>query len=498
MQGVTKVFRRQSDSQGINFQNIYTELKTLSKILHGSTTDEVHEKLSAAEIELDKRVETLVDEDNSITPSLLRQFFGRVTSYDARILGQLLRFMIYTRDQSPIAGERLDKADFLMTRLGEELGEHGRAAIERAPRRLDEMLNGLWQALDVEAPDADRVDDTVKEIHTLREAFSQIEGLEQFNEFGIVRGYRSLKHGLGELMFFPEIANEIVGANLYLRAAIESFYRKEEQRIAAEYQEVFELERGAPSVDSALDSELQTFRGEVESFERNVKKDDVKLAEVIKIREKARELAPKLRQAGAAEILHSASEFEGRPDDQAMQAADEVVDWQRDLPSERPTETLRIRTANAELLAGPLRQVLKVLEASDWRADPRIVAQVPDAQSLRLETREVLAYRRLHAADRFDSELEQFLIEAAALRVLVSSQAEDIVASIDRLDDHREDGVFVRARQSCRLASAFDQRFAHFIRIALVDGRLNQAQNLQLLHMRLLRDYSGLWLLVFG
>jgi hypothetical protein len=56
--------------------------------------------------------------------------------------------------------------------------------------------------------------------------------------------------------------------------------------------------------------------------------------------------------------------------------------------------------------------------------------------------------------------------------------------------------VFARAGQTTRLADRYVRRFSHFIDQAVQEGDVAEAQVLQVLRMRLIRDYSGLWLLV--
>lgn len=492
LQGLSKVFKEAGiEADSISFQEIYAELKEISKDLSTATMDKASQELDGIDRELGGRVEKLAEENTKVSPTLVRQFFGRVKSYDERILAQLLKFLIHIRDGA-WNDDELDKIDFLLTRLGEELQELGVGPVERNPQKTLEVLAGLWQAMNEEDPGAEAVSDIVKEVHTLREAFSQIESLDQFNELGVIRGYRRLKHGLDHLLFHPAVAVEIVDANLFLRRTIAEFYRREEQRIAAEYQEVFELERGAPTVDTELDGDLQSFRGEVENFERSIEEDDVKLDTVARIRERARGLAPRLREAGAAQISDAGTS------DMQLSALDAVEEgWERGLPELRPTEPLRIRTAHAALLADPLRQILKVLENSEWGSSPRTVAISPDAQPLRIEAREVLAYRRLHVDRGFEQDLEQFIVEAAAVRVLITSHAEEIIGMVDRIEDMSA-SIFERSRATCRLAGQFEHRFEYFIQQLVADGALDEARTLQFLRMRLLRDYSGLWLLVYA
>ncbi len=494
LQGVKKLF----DSEGlgeraVSFQGLYTELKTVSKNLHSTSVDEVGTRLEDIDTELKTKVGELIEEDHRISPSVMRQFFDRVKRYDDRILTQLLKFYIYNRKRGEWAPDQIDKADFLLTHLGNALLESTGEGEAPQHQRFRESLDGLWKAVDGPRPDEARVDDTLKELRTLHEAMRQIQSIEQFNHLGLVQGHRRLKHALGDFLFFPAITAEVVDNNLLLRRRIVEFYEREEQRIAAECQEVFELERDAVEVDDDLDVDLRSFRTEVEQLERHIASRNVKLRDLSRIRERARTLIPRLRDAGtsaAVERIRDHAEAGGHPV--------ELPEASQELPNRRPTESLRIRTTNAEILADPLRRLLKLLETSDWQASPRSVTLTPEARPLRLEPREVLAYRRLHFPGRFDRELEQFLIESAALRLRINAEAEEIVGMIDLLDGSREAEVFERASATCRLASAFEQRFTHFVDQALLMGNLEEARSLQLHRMRLLRDYSGLWLLSYA
>ena len=489
LHGVNKVFA----SRGIGgpmvaFQGIYTELKTVSKNLHNTTSGSVRSQLNTISDELEQRVSELLEADDRIDPSLMRQFFDRVKHYDTRILVQLLKFYLFTRSGDGWENDRLDKADFLLTHLGHTLIGPNEAAIERGPLLLKDSLDELWRAVGSGPPSDGTVDDAVREIRTLREAIEQIQSIEQFNHLGLVQGHRRLKHSLGDYLFYPKLAGEIIANNLLLRRRIKEFYEKEEVRISADCQEVFELERGASAVNAALDTDLENFRGEVDEFEKKVATRNVKLDELTHIGARARTLIPRLRKAGNRHVDDTTGEV----------SAIGPGEWGDGLPAEKPSFTLRIRTAHADVVGESLRQLLEFLENSDWQAGPRAVTQSPDALPLRLDPREVVAYRRLYFSEQFDVELEKSLLEAVALRLRIAAEAEEIVGMIDLLGTQRDADVFNRARESLRLANAFEMKFSYFIEQALLAEDPMEARTLQLNRMRLVRQYSGLWLLVYG
>jgi hypothetical protein len=57
--------------------------------------------------------------------------------------------------------------------------------------------------------------------------------------------------------------------------------------------------------------------------------------------------------------------------------------------------------------------------------------------------------------------------------------------------------VFARARLTCRAADAFLWRFQHMLNELVMAGNMEECRQVQLLRIRLMRDYSGLWLLAF-
>jgi hypothetical protein len=394
-----------------------------------------------------------------------------------------------------------------------------------------DIWRSLWLLLAAEEPATELVEDTVMEVRTLREAMAQTKSLDQFNELGLIAGYRRLKHSLGDAFFYPPILDEVVRTNLYLRSSIGDFFEREEQRIAGEYQEVFELERealqldtGTQSLGSGLDAELQDFRGEVQRFESQLEKKELRLDEVARLRARARDLIPRLQGAGdGLGGAHDATSPDDASDETPprlepspsgaapppaphspqspppLASSPPVVAPPTPVPLTRSGATLRIRTANAELLGDTLRSVLAFLEQTNWDDPPEVVAKLPDLNALRLEPREILAFRRLHSPESVHLELEQFLFEAAALRVRVTAQAEEMVAQRGGLDtDSDAESGAANGRVLCHLAGQFERRLDLFVQEAVQSGDAREASELQHLRMRLLREYSGLWLLVYG
>ena len=117
---------------------------------------------------------------------------------------------------------------------------------------------------------------------------------------------------------------------------------------------------------------------------------------------------------------------------------------------------------------------------------------------LRLEPREVVARRRLtqEETDGGGGQLERTILEAAALRLAINEQVEEIRSLLDETAVTGDAPVFVRSRKTLRLASGYVARLEDAMQQALLHGHTAEAQALLVLRMRLLRDYTGGWLLV--
>jgi hypothetical protein len=122
---------------------------------------------------------------------------------------------------------------------------------------------------------------------------------------------------------------------------------------------------------------------------------------------------------------------------------------------------------------------------------------LPEIYPLRLEPREVTAYRRVFGRKEHDVELERFLLEAAALRVRINDEAQEITSILDETSVTGDAPIYNRARATARLADSYLWRFQHLLDERLFSGDLSEGRQIQLLRMRLMRDYSGLWLLAY-
>lgn len=481
IQSVQKIILEESgESFAPDFRDIYARLKGLSQNLKASETPHIRTELDTIGRDLSRLDEQLLEEDTRILPRFLRQFLQRVKNYDDKILMELVKFYLYTRgDGEGWNEDRLDKIDFLLTQLA-QVGEGSTQLRER--RHLREMLQGLWAILDGDTPTPEVVEEHRRAIGELRDELAGVESLDQLNTLRLVARYRELKHSLGDLFFEPGVALAILETNLKLKDTVQQLYQQEERRIVTDYHRVFELEREVPT-GGELGEELNLFRQDVERFEKQLETDELKLEDLATIRERVRSLLPRLSRASR------------REEQEVVTGEFEAADLAPDLNPPRPA-ALAPETAD-----GAVREMydrlVEALEQVSQTASARAVALSPELYALRLEPREVVAFRRLRAEEPCDRELERFLLEAAAVRARLNEQAEELQGVLDETSTTGESPAHYEARGTLRHGSAYLARFEHFRQQIVLGGKPRDAQQLEILRMRLMRDYAGLWLLAY-
>lgn len=479
LQGIQKFFTEvEIGRYPSDFQEIHGTLKSIADNLNSGDGDRLARQLDQVERQLAQMTGILSATDSRVSASLLRQFFDRVKNFDEQILAQMVRFYLANSSESSLGGERQDKLDFLVSKLSEELDRVTGLYVLRDRTRLRELFEGFWAALPEVQIEPPMLASRRTQVEELRRELAGLGSFEALTGSGFIQRYRELKHEMGRYLFHPELMVAVVETNLAVKNKVRQYYRTEEQRILDESNRILELESEVGS-DPPLAAEISDLRQSMEQLERSQQRDNVKLGELDLLRRQVVELAPRLaarrdQRASAAETPAPARAGRDRP------------------PTQGEIATAQARSVSA----GHLQEIIDALDSTDIKDDPKAVALARDIYHLRLEPREVVAYRNLYVSHGGDSEVETFLLEAAALRLRINQEAAEIAELLDETAVTKDAPVFERARATTRAADAVVQRFSSVIDVAVQDGNFAEAQQLQLLRMRLIRDYSGLWLLV--
>lgn len=475
------------------FQAVYGLLKEVSQHLTAVSTDRVRNELEMVERRLQDLNRWLLQEDGKVVPSQLRMFFQRVRNYNDGILVQLVKFYLYVRPNAEWGQELHDKLDFLITKLSEEAqGPQGPWAVQERSK-IKAVYNALWQLVGGLTITESELEQHRGKIDELRRRMLQADSFDQLIDGELIAEYRRTKFGLGRLFLHPELLLAVVETNLALRNHIQQLYRREEQRIVADYQRIFELER-VVAVDTALDLELSAFRQEVETFEKNLQNESLSLDELRRLRQHVRTLIPRLTGMQATDELFSEPGGAPASASQELQLAHPAAGGVSSNGATAPGVGW-----GEDLLVEHHRRLLGALEGVPSEVSPKVAAFSPELFPFRLEPREVVAFRRLgRHEDGTDRDLESFLLWAASLRARTQEEIEEIRGILDDTVVTREAAVFGRAKQTARLADLFVHRFDHEIaQTVLQGGGGDEARELQVLKMRLVRESAGLWLLVY-
>ena len=466
LQGIQKFFVEAAIPQYPNeLAEIHATLKQVSEGLTHHDGGAGLALIDSAAQQLDQTVAVLAAADVRVTPPLLRQFFERVKSYDEQILAQMVRFYLTLAADEGLAGDRLDKVDFLLTKLSEDTDRVSGAAVLRDRARLRPILEGFWSGVDGLTVEAGWIEERKAEIAAFRREIAGAADLGAFTDSQLVPRYREAKRLLGRYLFHPDILLAVVETNLAIKNKLRQNFKDEERRILDDSQRILAAAAGrAPSPATPDVSQLRRAYDEVERKQRG---DNLKLEDLAFLRREVDELRPRL--------------LERLPEER--------------MGGERPAGGPEAVTAES-MIAPHLRELIAALEGTEERASPKEAALSRDLFHLRLEAREVTAYRRLHVEPGGAPEVEQLLLEAAALRQRVAAEATEISEILDETQVTRDSPIFEQARRTTQLAEEYVQRIAKRVDEAIRAGSFGEAQQLQLLRMRLIRDYSGLWLLV--
>ncbi|MEM9291772.1 MAG: hypothetical protein AAGD01_08830 [Acidobacteriota bacterium] len=484
LQSVRKMFLpAQNQRPSADFQEVYSRLKAVSQNLNASEADSIRVELTGLASRIERLTAQILEEDSKVAPQYVRRFFQKVKGYDDKLLTQLVKLYLFGVEHGEWNSDRIDKADFLLTRLAEEKTEEEGRLTLRDGRRLAEILEGLWRVLNAEDDGGPLVEGHLSSLKELRALVEPVASLDELNDQNLVGRYRDIKHSLGELFFEPRLLRAILETNITLHNKVQRLYREEERRVIIDYQRIFELEREVP-VDSELTERLDRFRKAVERFETSLQGREISLNDLASLKDHIRDLLPQLNAASRSggDLTTSSGEHK----------------LAVGTPSAGSSGGFGIGDDEAQL---ELRESYERLEAALSEASPlappQTVALSRELFPYRLEPREILAYRRLNTDPQCNRSLERFLLEAAALRVRINEQADEIKGLLDDTAVTGDGPLFTSARRTVRLADSFQRQFDHLIDRAVLLGHLDQANPLQILRMRLVRDSSGLWLLVY-
>jgi hypothetical protein len=144
-----------------------------------------------------------------------------------------------------------------------------------------------------------------------------------------------------------------------------------------------------------------------------------------------------------------------------------------------------------------LMRIGAVIDLLDAARMPEELVEIPNVRDLRLEPWEIAAYqkifeRRAPEGDEDSDDLWTLYVRASALRLRIDEEATVLAAA----GDHEPNGeMMARAKASLDYAKELDETFSDLLRAAMTYTNPKILHQLYRSRFRLLRGFSGLWLI---
>ena len=320
------------EDPGLDLVATQTQLKAIAADLGTAPADDLARRLAHIETDLQQSAARLRAEDSRIGASDLRRFLGRVRRLDEDLLLGMLQFYLYSSRGAPWNATLVDKVDFLLSRLGEQVSG---PLLNRDLVRLESALKALWRGASTE-PARPTVARAMREsVEELSARLGEVDSLDELEELAVIPEYRRLKHGIGRLLVEPSIAAVVIDTNAHLGRTLQRLFGEEEWRIAAEFTRFSELEK-VTGLSEALSIELASLRRDMERLEQGRRMDDVRFDDVQSVRRQVRILRPQLpdKPASVAAPIDLAADAAGeelapQPERDLAQEPDGPGAWPR-------------------------------------------------------------------------------------------------------------------------------------------------------------------------
>jgi hypothetical protein len=477
--GVYRNLLRTDVPYHFDFHRTYEQIKGITGKLNATEIADAATVITRSESVLDRATESLLKADDGITPSLVRRFFEKLKRQDDNIIQYLIKFYLYA---DAVEGDRRDKLDFLFTRIGEDFHSMRGEFASRDSLDFRERILALVSTLRVADTPSGEVAQMIRVIRSMRDEILGAETFDDLTDRNLLKNARTFKHRVGDLYFHPDILVAIIELNVAAKNRFLRLYHSEEHKLLEEAEQLMEhgqaIERNFGDTNPQLVEEMARFRDFKERFDELRAQSNIKHDVIAQLK------------ASMSAIL---AQLEG-----GIDPPDEVLELPQEfLVETEQHENVTERFGSDEVL---LRFLMRIAAAIDPvpadLPEEEIVERVSD---LRLESWEATAYQKLFErrpaeADEDNEDLWMLFLRAAALRIKVDEEATILATTLAA--GVRPDGeLLTKAKQSLDTAKELDEDFGDFLHEAVYYSNPKFLHQLYRSRFRLLRGFSGLWLI---
>lgn len=446
---------------------IYEQIKSAGRVLSGTYPMEAAGLLDRISDSLDDATRRVLEADARLTPSLLRRFFDRLEHPDDSIVTSLIRFYLYA---DSVEGDRRDKLDLLFTRLGEDYHTERGEFVVRQSLELRERVIELVSLLRVAAAPRDEVVRLIRAIRSLQDDIDSAAEFDELTERNLLRHARTFKHRVGDLYFDPDVLLAIIELNVAAKNRCLRLYGSEEERLMVDADKLLAhgsaIARNFGGANPGLADEIARFRLLRDQFDASRAQSNVKYDVVTRLK------------ASMNAILA-----------QLDRGLDPEIETAELPPSFFDEARVTARFGRSE----PLLEYVIRIDAAIETDDAAALAE------LRMEPWETAAYQKL--IDRLPAEAEEdseelwlLYLRAAALRMKIDEEA-TILATAMAAGVRPEAELLAHAKKSLDLAKQLDEQFGDLLQEAVYYSNRRILHQLYRSRFRLLRGFSGLWLI---
>ncbi len=505
LQGVHKTFFGDAPGYQIDFQGLYDQIKSVTTVLNVQPPPVVMDQINQLDGRLDIVYRALSADDEKIAASWVRRFFEKVRTEDEKLLLAILRFYFHARQVSP---EALDKMDFLVTLVGARRSLDDGRYLPRFPQELTKLFAGLLGLVRRSPAPAAELTAAVKALGLIRQDIEACDRFEDLTEKKILDSLRTVKHRLGPAYYDTNVLSAILEANLAAKNRFQVLYRNEERRIFESSQQLLDIERELsrrPEVaDADLQEEFRRFRQFKEEFDKNRSEGEIRHGQVTRLAEAIEQLMTRLDTTGeaAGEALPEVLPVLEEEEEDLSEARETISGYfpGRDTVAAPPEPPKAGRTPpvflSDSLLGEGASKILYSVEMLRVGTGSGQAAYGASLSRFRLEPWEVRAARQIQSeepASGLEDSVTDFLyLEGAALRLVVDDIAQRLRAPSG---EPALAGDLDKAGECLVRAQDLDRRFRQALEATGPAGPPERLNELTRSRFRLLRAFSGLWLL---
>lgn len=485
----------------LDFQSLFARLKEIAEQLGHADASRVIRALGELDRLLDRQAEELFAADGQVSPSLLRRFFDRLRRQDEKVLQAVIKFYLSAPETDE---DKRDKIDILLTRLAEIPREDGGSHV-RERHEIERLIQPLLAGRLRPASDPAEIRALATSLAELRAEALATSSLAELLGSNLVDRFRALKRGLGESLLDPELLPAVLETTVVIKNRFRELWEDEEPQLLDDTNRVLELRRhflAHPEIITPeLRDALEGFSSLHQRFDQARREDNLRREDILELRRTLTTIlehhdATQRRQARPTRPqIEDTRVIANPPAGRAAAPTASTVS----APASAPAAGEGAPFVPADpLLSEYFSKIIYALELVGADRPAAELVHARELATLHLEPWEVEAClyvsRRRDLANSLDDQRHQLFFQAAALRIRMDEEAREVIR-LGRRGSERLHEVLDRATQSLQRAADLDRRFQWFIDDALYRGDTEHLEKLYRSRFRLLRAYSGIWLI---